>query len=134
MTKKFSGRRIEAGFTLLEVVVALTIVAMGVVTVLEIFSLGLRLVSRSSELSRARLYGQSVMDEVIVYGSPQSGQEEGFFPSGHRWTFQVKGVEERTVSLSSPWELKDVEVRYRETNREKQVELKTLRLFRKTAS
>ncbi|MGZ9125825.1 MAG: type IV pilus modification PilV family protein, partial [Candidatus Binatia bacterium] len=36
------------GFTLLEVLIAMTIVGLGVVTLLQIFSLGLRLASRSN--------------------------------------------------------------------------------------
>ena len=124
------------GFTLLEVVVALTIVGLGVVTVLEIFSLGLRLAAKSSEVSQARLYGQTVMDEVIVYGGPQSGREEGSFASGHRWRLEVRTVGEPSASLANPWELKEIglEVRYREANRDKQLELKTLRLSKRANS
>jgi general secretion pathway protein I len=126
----------KGGFTLLEVVVALTIVALGVVTVLEIFSLGLRLAAKSSELSQARLYGQSVMDEIMVYGGPQSGREEGYFSAGHRWRLQVRTLGEPAASLANPWELKEIglELRYREANREKQLELKTLRLSKRTNS
>ncbi len=129
-----SGR--ESGFTLLEVVVALAIVALGVVTVLEIFSLGLRLAARSSEVSQARLDGQTVMDEVFVYGGPQSGREEGSFSSGHRWRLQVRTLGEPAASLANPWELKEIglEVRYQEANREKQLELKTLRLSKRSNS
>jgi general secretion pathway protein I len=126
----------ESGFTLLEVVVALAIVALGVVTVLEIFSLGLRLAARSSEVSQARLDGQTVMDEVFVYGGPQSGREEGSFSSGHRWRLQVRILGEPAASLANPWELKEIglEVRYQEANREKQLELKTLRLSKRSNS
>jgi len=51
------------GFTLLEVVVGMAIVGLGVVILLEIFSSGLRLGSKSSERTEAVLYGRQVMDE-----------------------------------------------------------------------
>ena len=136
MCTKTRPRERNRGFTLLEVVVALTIVGLGVATVLEVFSLGLRLAAKSSEISQARLYGQTVMDEVIVYGGPQSGREEGSFSSGQRWRLEVKTVREPAASLANPWELKEIglEVRYREANRDKQLELKTLRLSKRANS
>ena len=136
MSFKSTSRGKNRGFTLLEVVVALTIVGLGVVTLLEIFSLGLRLAAKSSEISQARLDGQSVMDEVIVYGGPQSGREQGSFSSGQRWRLEVKPLGEPTGSLANPWELKEIglEVRYREANRDKQLELKTLRLSKRANS
>jgi prepilin-type N-terminal cleavage/methylation domain-containing protein len=56
----------RAGFTLLEVVVAMAIVGLGVVTLLEIFSLGLRLGARSSFDTESMAYGRLVMDEVLA--------------------------------------------------------------------
>jgi general secretion pathway protein I len=135
MSIKIRHGKGNRGFTLLEVVVALAIVGLGVVTVLEVFSLGLRLAAKSSEISQARLYGQTVMDELIVYGGPQSGREEGSF-SGHRWRLEVKNLGEPAASLANPWELKEIalEVRYREANRDKRLELKTLRLSKRANS
>lgn len=136
MSIKIRPGKGNRGFTLLEVVVALTIVGLGVVTVMEVFSLGLRLAAKSSEISQARLYGQTVMDEVIVYGGPQSGRDEGSFSSGHRWKLEVKTLGEPAASLANPWELKEIglEVRYREANRDKRIELKTLRLSKRANS
>ena len=50
------------GFTLLEVVVAMTIVGLGVVTLLEIFSMGLRLGTRSTYRTDAVVQGRRIMD------------------------------------------------------------------------
>ncbi|MGH7843803.1 MAG: type IV pilus modification PilV family protein [Candidatus Binatia bacterium] len=134
MIEKLARRSWEAGFTLIEVVVALTIVALGIVTVLEVFSLGLRLSARSKEVSQARLDGQSIMDEALVDASSQAAQEQGSFVSGNRWRLRTAGVETPFVSLGSPWELKEinVQVRFQDANREKTLELKTLILSKKT--
>ena len=54
------------GFTLLEVLVAMTIVGLGVVTLLQIFSLGLRLQARSTVRTEAMFQGARVMDELLA--------------------------------------------------------------------
>jgi general secretion pathway protein I len=133
MIPKFACRPSEAGFTLIEVVVALTIVGLGIVTLLQIFSLGLRLGARSMEVSQARLDGQSIMDEALVYATSQAAQEQGSFLSGNSWRLRTAGVETPFVSLGSPWELKEinVEVRFQDGSREKRLELKTLTLSKK---
>ena len=62
------GRQ-SPGFTLLEVLIAMTIVGLGVVTLLQIFSLGLRLQSRSTSQSEAVAHGTRVMDEMLAAGA-----------------------------------------------------------------
>lgn len=126
--------KIQNGFTLLEVVVAMAIVGLGVVTLIEIFSLGLRLVAKSSERTTAMAYGRQVMDEVLISRGTKEGAEEGSFGGKHRWRLQVKPVQADTKLLSSSaWELKEftLQMGYREGEREKQVEMRTLRLLRK---
>ena len=54
------------GFTLLEVVVAMAIVGLGVVTLLEIFSSGLQLGARSRDRTEAVAYGRQVMDRFLA--------------------------------------------------------------------
>ncbi|MBI2349928.1 MAG: prepilin-type N-terminal cleavage/methylation domain-containing protein [Deltaproteobacteria bacterium] len=125
--------KIENGFTLLEVVVAMAIVGLGVVTVIEIFSLGLRLVARSSERASAITYGRQVMDEVLIRRGVQEGGEEGSFGEKHRWRLQVKPLKVESKLLSSTaWELNEItlQMRYQDGEREKQVEMRTLRLVK----
>jgi general secretion pathway protein I len=133
---KDDGRlRRRAGFTLLEVVVAMAIVGLGVVTLLEIFSLGLRLGARSSEDTESMAYGRQVMDEVLARRNLDEGASEGNFQNRGRWQLRVQKVNEpeQTLSLGSAWELKEVSVGVRLTDgsREREVELKTLRLVKK---
>ncbi|MBI3000131.1 MAG: prepilin-type N-terminal cleavage/methylation domain-containing protein [Deltaproteobacteria bacterium] len=129
----FNGECREA-FTLLEVVVAMAIVGLGVVTLLEIFSLGLRLGSRSYARTAAVTYGRQVMDEFLVHREVPEGQAEGAFGEEYRWTLNVAPVGEEFKRLSpGAWELKEItlEMRYRDGEREKQIEMKTLRLVKK---
>jgi prepilin-type N-terminal cleavage/methylation domain-containing protein len=124
-----------AGFTLLEVVVAMTIVGLGVVTLLQIFSLGLRLGAKSSVQTEAIVYGRQIMDELLVRQAMQDGSERGSLHDKGRWTFRIQTVRDpaNTLSLGSAWELKELKLDMLMTDagRERRVELSTLRLVRK---
>jgi len=125
----------SAGFTLLEVVVAMTIVGLGVVTLLEIFSLGLRLGARSSVRTAGISYGRQALDEILSRRQIRDGTEEGAVNEMHRWKLQVEPVKDlrHSLSLSSDWELKEItlDMRVQEAGRESRVELRTLRLIKK---
>lgn len=125
----------QGGFTLLEVLVAMTIVGLGVVTVIEVFSMGLRLGSRSADQTQAMTYGRQVMDEFLVTTKLEQGAEQGSLQDVGRWKVFVRPVENppADASLSSAWELKEIamELRLSDAGRERLVELKTLRLTKK---
>ena len=132
---KAAMRQSTAGFTLLEVMVAMAIVGFGVVTLLEIFSLGLRLGSRSNVHTEAVAYSARVMDELLARPKLRDGSESGTLASANRWRAQIQTLRDATPSLNlgSNWELKeiDVEITVADGDRERRVELKTLRLARK---
>jgi prepilin-type N-terminal cleavage/methylation domain-containing protein len=130
---KFSS--LSAGFTLLEVVVAMTIVGIGVVTLLEIFSTGLRLGSRSSAATEAMTYGRQAMDEILLRRKIEEGAQQGSLNERTRWKLGIEPVREPsdTLSLSSAWELKEItlDMRVTDAGRDRTVELRTYRLVRK---
>ena len=64
--KNLDRKKKSAGFTLLEVMVAMTIVGLGVVTLLQVFSLGLRLQSRGYAQTDAMIHGARIMDELLA--------------------------------------------------------------------
>jgi len=125
----------RGGFTLLEVLVAMTIVGLGVVTLVEVFSLGLRLGSRSAVHTDAMTSGRQVMDEFLVTNKLERGSDQGSLPNQGRWKVQVRPLESSSaeLTLSSAWELKEItmELRLNDSGRERLVELKTLRLAKK---
>jgi prepilin-type N-terminal cleavage/methylation domain-containing protein len=128
-------RHSEAGFTLLEVLVAMTIVGFGVVTLLQIFSLGLRLGSRSNVQTEAIAQGARVMDELLARPMLRDGSESGTVAPANRWRSQIQTLRDAapSLNLASNWELKEVgvEMTVPDGDRERRVELKTLRLARK---
>jgi prepilin-type N-terminal cleavage/methylation domain-containing protein len=124
-----------SGFTLLEVLVALTIVGLGVVTLLQIFSLGLRLGARSTTSTEAVTYGARMMDELLARKKLSEGSDSGTLGTAGRWKSQVQTVRDASPSLnlSSNWELKEValEMTVAEGERERRVDFKTFRLTKK---
>jgi general secretion pathway protein I len=126
---------LSAGFTLLEVVVAMTIVGIGVVTLLEIFSTGLRLGSRSSAATEAMTYGRQAMDEILLRRKIEEGAQQGSLNERARWKLGIEPVKEPSdrLSLSSAWELKEItlDMRVTDAGRDRPVELRTYRLVRK---
>ena len=80
-------RRPDAGFTLLEVLVALVVLAVAGVAVLQLFGGGLRLARASGEHLEATLLAASKLSELPP-GPADEGTEEGT-EGPYRWTRQV---------------------------------------------
>ena len=125
--------KIENDFTLLEVVVAMAIVGLGVMTLFEALSAGLRLETRSSDQTKAITYSRQAIDGFLIRRGIRDGGEEGSAGGRHRWSVEVRPFQESSQLSSVRWDLKEVRlrVRYREGEQEKEVELKTLRLLKK---
>lgn len=123
------------GFTLLEVVVAMTIVGVGVVTLLELFSMGLRTGSQSSVATEAVTYGRQAMDEILLRRKIEDGAQQGSLNERVRWKVGIQPIAEPSdrLSLSSPWELQEITLNVHVTGagRDRPVELRTYRLVRK---
>ena len=84
----------RAGFTLLEIAVALSVLGIGVVTCLQIFSGSLRLQSRSARQSQAVVYARSAMDDLLTQREQLQGSDTtvgGFHVSS---TWRVCGADE----------------------------------------
>ncbi len=124
---KIANPKSKMGFTLLEVMVAMAIVGLGIVTLLEIFSSGLRLGTKSSERTEAILYGRQVMDDALIRPDVRRGREDGSFENRYRWVLRTDPVREESVlELSSGWELVQVTLEMGNL-----VQMKTLRLVKK---
>ena len=130
-----SQRRFASGFTLLEVLVAMTILGLGVVTLLQIFSQGLQLGARSTARTETLTSGARVMDELLARKKLTDGAQSGTVGADGRWSAQVHALRDNTPSLnlSSPWEIKEValDMTVNDDGRERRIEIKTLRLSKK---
>ena len=89
-------RRTQAGFTLLEVVVAFVLLALTLITVFQIFSAGLARAGDLGEYSRALVVAQSRLavagiEEKIEGPSETRGESED---RKYRWTLTIQPYEE----------------------------------------
>ena len=71
------GRSAADGFTLVEVLVALSIVAIALVTLLHLQLVSIRMTDRAAQMSRAALLADSKMAETVARGHPGIGSESG---------------------------------------------------------
>ena len=87
------ARQASRGFSLIEVVVALAILGVGVLSLIQLFSGSLRTTKKSEDYSKALIYARSLMEEA--YSMPDLTEVPGAFDleEGFRAT--------RTVSLLS---------------------------------
>lgn len=123
-------RSAEAGFTLIEVLVAISILGMSLVLIFSLFSQGLRALQVDQAYSEAVILAKAKMDEADLLSSLEPGAEEGDHPGGFSWGREIVEVDE-----PSPFALQQrtrkfkvrVEVAWKSGLRERKVALETLR-------
>ena len=80
------------GFTLLESMVAISIFALGLVAVLQLFGNGLRVSTKASERTQAVVYAQNIMEGFFARRILEDGDDGGDLPDGFDWTATVEDV------------------------------------------
>lgn len=128
----------EHGFTLLEVMVALSILALGIVTVLQLFSGSSQLGVKASRHTQAAIYAQNVMDRIFAQTRLENGEDGGELPGGYSWRARVDELrpdeDQSSLKPNRPnpmdlFHLKEIEVqiRWEENGGPKVFALKSLR-------
>lgn len=134
----------KRGFSLLEVLVAFVILGLVLGTLMQIFSGGLRNVTRAGESQRAVMLAQSKLAGVGIDMPLVEGQSNGDFDANYRWQVSIRPYQDselETVEQAGvpkallPVTLLEVEVRVQwgELDQARNVSLKTLRLANKVA-
>lgn len=78
------------GFTLLEVLVAFTILAVALVALLRAFSSGLRGLDAAEAAAAAVQHARSKIEEVGTVIPLEPGAQEGVFEDGYRWRVVIE--------------------------------------------
>jgi type II secretion system protein I len=121
-----SGPRVrQAGFTLLEVLVALAILSLAVVASIQGFAQGLRLLKLSGDHQQAMLLADQKAREIVV---PREGHEEGT-EGPFLWERTTKVLEAPDLAPNGTlplWRVYEIDVRVNWDTR-RQVEVRTLR-------
>ena len=84
--------RSERGFTLIEVLIATSVAAVGIVAALELFAGSTRLAGAATDQTRALVIGRSVMDQMLWHIDIEDGVESGEVDEYH-WTREVVTLE-----------------------------------------
>lgn len=93
------SRRIykSKGFSLVEMLTALTIFGLGVLGTMEVFSVSLRSTSASLGYTHAALLAQQMMEETIAEGDLMPWEDSGDFGAdhpGHSWILEITETED----------------------------------------
>lgn len=125
-----AGAKREAGFTLVEVIVALAILSAGLSLLLGLISNSLRQTASAQRMAGASSLAQSLMAEVGTDVAIRAEVRDGQYPNGYRWRLKmqpydrVKQNDERPVELFSV----SAEVEWEEGTERRVYALTTLRL------
>ena len=91
------------GFTLLEVLIAFTILAIAMGALLQSFSAGVQASRLSEPYVTAMLQARSKLDEIGVERPLTTGERTGRFENGFVWTVRVRSVmPDRQEDASGP--------------------------------
>ena len=119
------------GFSLLEVIVALAIMAMGFVTVLQLFSGSIRSVSLSEQYLKGTTLAHSKLGELEVNNYSVT-EYEGIFPDekNYRWQLQVSPHTSPLNSKENNIQLSEVtlNVLWEEAGKTRDIEINTLKV------
>jgi len=105
---------LKKGFTLIEVVIALSIMGIGLMVIMELFSGGLRLGRFSEEHTRALRYASVKLEEISIRKTLEEGEEEGEFDPDFRWKVGVRKMDllpvEKEADFRRPAELYHIRI------------------------
>jgi general secretion pathway protein I len=118
------------GFTLIEIMVAMAVLGVCLVTIMQLFSGGLRSSKVSNDYTRAAIRAKEKMEEILLNNEFSEGSFSGDFADGFRWRVDVaqfKIVEEGMPTV--PVDLFEIRVGvlWNDGNREKHFDISTLR-------
>lgn len=77
------------GFTLIETLTAMMILAISLTTILQLFSGGLKSSRLSDEYTRAVFHAKEKMEEVLLADKLGVGEFEGEFEDGFKWEINI---------------------------------------------
>jgi len=82
------------GFTLIEVLTAMMILTISMVTIFHLFSDGLRAAKISNGYTRAIFHARAKMEEVLLADRLREGESDGVIEPGYRWHLSIVPMEE----------------------------------------
>jgi general secretion pathway protein I len=130
-------RSFENGFTLMEILVAISVLAIALVVILQLFSGGLKSGRISDAYTLGVFHAEEKMDEILLSESLIPGITEGEFEDGYRWRATIEQVVQTEEEASKlPLDMFQIRVAvswdHDMAGEGKHVELSTLKVIEKT--
>lgn len=95
--RTISFQRRQAGFSLIEMVAAFLVFAIGIGVLMEILAGSMHNARRSSDYTMAALWAQSKLDAVGVGTRIEAGSTNGRFDDDYTWQLDIHQVEPQAV-------------------------------------
>ena len=122
----------KAGFTLLEVLVAMALLSIALVSIIQLFSINLRGIATSEDLAKAVMRAEATMRDVLDDEDIAEKSSSETTPDGYRVDVAItKAEEERTENL--PLELLQISltVHWKDGVKDRTLTLKTMKAVTK---
>ena len=103
-------RQSQAGFSLIEVLIALTILALSLAAFYQSFSVGAKTSYSAQMRADAAIFVQSLLATKGVSEPLEAGHDSGIGPRGFRWTMDIEEVAPVDESLTKKLSVFDVSV------------------------
>lgn len=124
---------VQAGFSLLEILVALVLLSMAATILFQVFSRGSRNISVSEDYVTAAIVGETSMRQVLDKEDLQEGAFNETKENGYRIETRITEVlKERSENLQFRVLDIDVSVNWSRNSKDKMIRLRTLKLIDKT--
>jgi general secretion pathway protein I len=117
----------EAGFTLLEVIVALAILGVGFALAIELLATGVRSAKASGDYTQAVLLARQKMAEIAATPSLEGLASAGEFGGGFRWASEVHPLPQEEDLAAQLYQVR-VRIAWPGRRGEKSLDLYTLRM------
>lgn len=82
-------RRRVGGFSLLEVIAAIAVLAIAFAALMQVAGSAMSLTARANERTQAALRARSLLDGAFIMDPVQEGSSEGRFDDTYRWRMNV---------------------------------------------
>jgi len=117
------------GFSLLEVIAAILLLAMAFAALLQVAGASLHLTDRSGQISKADMWAQAKLDALGVSEPLSPGESDGDFGRDYRWHLRVTPWHDSDPPQGSPLTLYrvDLDVRWGSRRRPQVMHFTTLR-------
>ena len=126
-------RNANSGFALIEILVAVSVLAISLVVIFQLFSGGLKARKLSEQYARGVFHAREKMAEILLAPNLSEGETQGEFEDAYEWqaviTRAVSGDDEEKL----PVNLLNIKIRinWREGEKEKSFVIDTLKAAEK---